>query len=218
MPELRVHTYLLKRKMKLKVLNTEGKETGREVELPEDVFGIEPNDHVIYLAVKQHMANKRQGTHKAKERNEVAGSTKKIKKQKGTGTARAGAITSPVFRGGGRIFGPRPRNYGFKLNKKVKELAKRSALSYKAKNNELVIVEDFSMDAPKTKQFAGIINKLSGGQKATLCIAEKNESIYLSSRNVPNNKVFDVNDLSTYEAMWPKVLILTEKSLEALKN
>ncbi len=204
--------------MKLKVLNTEGKETGREVELPEDIFGIEPNDHVIYLAVKQHMANKRQGTHKAKERNEVAGSTRKIKKQKGTGTARAGAITSPVFRGGGRVFGPRPRNYGFKLNKKVKDLAKRSALSYRARNNELVIVEDFVMDAPKTKQFAAILNNLSGGKKATLFIPERSEMIYLSSRNVPNRRVFDISDLSTYEAMWPKVLIMTEKSLETLKN
>ena len=176
--------------MELSVLNINGTETGRTVTLNEQIFGIEPNDHAIYLDVKQYLANQRQGTHKSKERGEIAGSTKKIKKQKGTGTARAGAITSPVFVGGGRVFGPRPRNYGFKLNKKVKQLARKSALSYKAQDNDIFVVENFELAAPKTKELINIANNLKiNDKKSVFVLPEENKNLYLSSRNLPGVSV-----------------------------
>jgi large subunit ribosomal protein L4 len=176
--------------MELNVVNIEGKETNRKVELPDSIFGIEPNDHAIYLDVKQYLANQRQGTHKSKERGEISGSTRKIKKQKGTGTARAGSIKSPIFRGGGRVFGPRPRNYGFKLNKKVKRLARMSALAYKAKEQAIVVVEDFNFDTPKTKEFANIRKNLNVADKRSLLVVpEVNKNVYLSSRNLPKSEV-----------------------------
>ena len=183
--------------MKVAVLDITGKETGRKVDLSDDVFGIEPNEHAIYLDVKQYMANQRQGTHKAKERAEITGSTKKIKRQKGTGTARAGSIKSPVFRGGGRIFGPRPRNYGFKLNKKVKQLARKSALSYKAKDNQITVLEAFSFDEPKTKNYTSLLTSLSLNEgKSLLVLDSSNENIYLSARNIKNAKVITADQLN----------------------
>lgn len=203
--------------MKLKVLNIEGKETGKEVELPAAIFGVEPNDHAIYLAVKQYMANGRQGTHKSKERNEIAGSTKKLKKQKGTGTARAGSIKSPVFRGGGRVFGPKPRNYSFKLNKKVKDLARNSAFTYKAQKEGIVIVEDLSMDTPKTKQFTNILKNLGAGdKKSLLLLPEHDKNVVLSSRNLPNSQVGVAAAASTYDVMNSQVLILAESAVKQL--
>ena len=176
--------------MEVKVLDTKGKATSKKVELADSVYGIEPNEHAVYLDVKQYLANQRQGTHKAKERGEIAGSTKKIKKQKGTGTARAGSIKSPVFRGGGRIFGPRPRNYGFKLNVKVKRLARKSALSAKAKADSLKVLEDFSFDAPKTKEFIQILNNLKvADSKILLITTNQNDNVYLASRNLKKAKV-----------------------------
>jgi len=205
--------------MKIKVFNIEGKETGKEVELPESVFGIEPNEHAIYLAVKQHQANGRQGTHKSKQRNEIAGSTKKLKKQKGTGGARAGSIKSPVFRGGGRIFGPQPRDYSFKLNKKVKDLARNSALSLKAKNNGLVIVEDISLDVPKVKEFARILSNLGAKDKKSLLLVSQNDNnLYLSSRNLPKSKVSVATDINTYDILNAQVLILGVSSLKNLEE
>lgn len=205
--------------MKLKVLNIDGKETGKEVELPESVFGVEPNDHAIWLAVRQFQANGRQGTHKSKERNEISGSTKKLKKQKGTGTARAGSIKSPLFRGGGRVFGPRPRTYGFKLNKKVKDLARNSAFAYKAKNDSIVVVEDFNMDAPKTKQFATILKNLGAENKKSLVlVAEKDQNVLLSSRNLRKATVTPVSMTNTFDVLNSEVLILAESSLKQLAN
>lgn len=205
--------------MKIKVFNIEGKETGKEVELPESVFGIEPNEHAIYLAVKQHQANGRQGTHKSKQRNEIAGSTKKLKKQKGTGGARAGSIKSPVFRGGGRIFGPQPRDYSFKLNKKVKDLARNSALSLKAKNNGLVIVEDISLEVPKVKEFARILSNLGAKDKKSLLLVSQNDNnLYLSSRNLPKSKVSVATDINTYDILNAQVLILGVSSLQNLEE
>ncbi len=203
--------------MELNVVNKEGKETNRKVELPDSIFGIEPNDHAIYLDVKQYLANQRHGTHKSKERGEISGSTRKIKKQKGTGTARAGSIKSPVFRGGGRVFGPRPRNYGFKLNKKVKRLARLSALAYKAKENAIVVVEDFSFDAPKTKEFASIRENLKVADKRSLVVVpELNKNVYLSSRNIPKSEVITLAELNTYEILKAKSLVLFESSVEKL--
>jgi len=203
--------------MELNVVNIEGKETNRKVELPDSIFGIEPNDHAIYLDVKQYLANQRHGTHKSKERGEISGSTRKIKKQKGTGTARAGSIKSPVFRGGGRVFGPRPRNYGFKLNKKVKRLARLSALAYKVKEQAIVVVEDFNFDAPKTKELAAIRKNLNVAEiRSLLVVPELNKNIYLSSRNIPKSEVITLAELNTYEILKAKSLVLFESSVEKL--
>ena len=205
--------------MELAVITTTGQETGRTVSLPESVFGITPNDHVIYLAVKQYLANQRQGTHKSKERAEIAGSTKKIKKQKGTGTARAGSIKSPVFRGGGRVFGPRPRNYGFKLNKKVKSLARNSALSYKASEQSIKVLEGFSFEQPRTKEFLSILKSLElDNQKTLLVLDADNENIYLSSRNLPKAAVTTVDTLNTYEILHADQVIIAEGAVEKFSS
>ncbi|WP_127846672.1 50S ribosomal protein L4 [Psychroflexus aestuariivivens] len=205
--------------MKVSVLDIQGKETGREVELSESVFGIEPNDHVIYLDVKQHLANKRQGTHKAKERAEIVGSTRKIKKQKGTGTARAGSIKSPIFKGGGRVFGPRPRDYHFKLNKKMKRLARRSALSQKMKSEALIIVEDFNFDKPRTKDYLNVLDNLNiRSKKSLLVLDESNKNVYLSSRNLKTAKAVTVSELNTYNILNSNVLLISEGKLEELQN
>ena len=205
--------------MELSVFNTSGLETGRKVVLDETIFGIEPNDHAIYLDVKQYQANKRQGTHKSKERWEVAYSTRKIKKQKGTGGARAGSIKSPVFVGGGRVFGPQPRDYSFKLNKKVKQLARLSALSYKAKENNVLVLEDFSFNAPKTKEFVQINKNLNLNDKKLLYIlSEQNKTIYLSSRNLEGKKVVTITDLNTYDIINASVLVFLESSINALQQ
>lgn len=201
--------------MKLQVFNKNGQNTGREVELPESIFGIEPNDHAIYLAVKQYLANQRQGTHKSKERNEVSGSTRKLKRQKGTGTARAGSIKSPVL-GGGRVFGPRPRDYSFKLNKKLKTLAKKSALSYKAKENNIIVLEDFNMEMPKTNQFARILQGLGVADKKTLLVLNQhNPNVALSARNIPKTRVLTANTLSPYTILNCQKLIISESAVEA---
>ncbi len=203
--------------MELAILNTSGEDTGRKIELNDLVFGIEPNEHAMYLDVKQYLANQRQGTHKSKERAEIAGSTRKIKKQKGTGTARAGSIKSGVFRGGGRIFGPRPRNYSFKLNKKLKQLARRSALSLKAQNNTLLVVEDFNFETVKTKSFIELQNNLKvSDKKVLLVLTEDNKNIYLSSRNLKNVEVVRVSDLATYDIMKASTLLFVESSLKGL--
>ncbi len=205
--------------MKLEVLNIQGEKTGRSVDLPEDIFGIEPNEHAVYLAVKQFLANQRQGTHKAKERGEVAGSTRKLKRQKGTGTARAGDIKNPVFRGGGRIFGPRPRKYTVRLNKKVKRLARKSALSDKAAAGNILIVEDFSFEAPKTKEFINILQQLEvNGQKTVLVTSDFEKEVYLSSRNLPKTETVRATDLNTYEIMNAGKLILSEGAVEKIKE
>jgi large subunit ribosomal protein L4 len=205
--------------MELSVLNIEGKETGRKVTLNEQIFGIEPNDHAIYLDVKQYLANQRQGTHKSKERAEVSGSTRKIKKQKGTGGARAGSIKSPTIRGGGRIFGPRPRNYGFKLNKKVKELARKSALTYKASENSILVLEDFNMEAPKTKQMLAIKSNLQIADKKSLFVLPvENNNIYLSSRNLQDVSVVIASELNTYQILNAKTIILLEGSVQKIEE
>lgn len=205
--------------MKLKVVNIEGKETSKSVELKDSVFGVEPNDHAIYLAVKQFLANQRQGTHKTKERAEVTGSTRKIKRQKGTGTARAGSIKNPIFRGGGRVFGPKPHKYGFKLNKKVKDLARKSALSYKSKDNAIVVVEDFNLEKPATKEFFRILTNLGADEKkSVMLMPEKNENIYLSSRNISNASVSLATGLNTYDIMNAQLLILTEGSVKKIEE
>jgi len=205
--------------MDVAVLTTHGKDTGRKVTLDDSIFGVEPNDHAIYLDVKQYLANQRQGTHKAKGRAEVNRSTRKIKRQKGTGGARAGSLKSPVFVGGGRIFGPEPRDYSFKLNKKVKRLARVSALSYKAKNDQILVVEDFSFDTPKTKQLAQIQKDLNiSGKKVLFVFSETNENIYLSSRNLPGSKVSMLSDLNTYGIMDASVLVLSEGAVQALQS
>ncbi|WP_439181577.1 50S ribosomal protein L4 [Carboxylicivirga taeanensis] len=201
--------------MELNVLTLEGKETGRKVILPDTVFGIEPSDHAIYLDVKQYLANNRQGTHKSKERAEIAGSTRKIKKQKGTGTARAGSIKSPVFVGGGRVFGPRPRNYRFKLNKKLKQLARKSALAYKAQQQMITVLEDFNFEAPKTKDYAAMITNLKmNGQRSLLVLKEANDNIYRSARNIQRADVVTLAELNTYDIMKAKNLVLVESSVE----
>ncbi len=205
--------------MKVAVLDINGKDTGRKAELSKDVFGIEPNDHAIYLDVKQYLANQRQGTHKAKERAEIAGSTRKIKKQKGTGTARAGSIKSPVFRGGGRIFGPRPRSYSFKLNKNLKRLARKSALSIQAKDNNLVVIEDFNFDTPKTKNFVNVLKALELDTKKSLFVlGESNNNVYLSSRNLKSSKVVNNSRLSTYGILNANKVVITESSLEGINS
>ena len=205
--------------MKVAVLDINGKDTGRKVELSKEVFGIEPNDHAIYLDVKQFLANQRQGTHKSKERAEIAGSTRKIKKQKGTGTARAGSIKSPVFRGGGRIFGPRPRSYSFKLNKNLKQLARKSALSIQAKDNNLVVVEDFNFDTAKTKNFTNVLKALELESKKSLFVMSgSNNNVYLSSRNLKTSKVVSNSGLNTYGILNAGKVVISESSLEEIKN
>jgi len=204
--------------MELAVLNIQGKETGRKVNLNDSIFGIEPNDHAIYLDSKQFMANTRQGTAKSKERGEIAGSTRKIKRQKGTGTARFGSIKNPLFRGGGRVFGPKPRLYGFKLNKKVKQLARKSALSYKASTNNIIILEDFSFEAPKTKEFVKLGNNLKiADKKSVFVLTEQNKNIYLSSRNLQGVEVVIAGELSTYKIMKASTLILAESAVDVLQ-
>jgi large subunit ribosomal protein L4 len=205
--------------MEVAVLTTAGKETGRKIELKDSIFGIEPNDHAIYLDVKQFLASQRQGTHKSKQRAEIAGSTRKIKRQKGTGTARAGSIKSPVFRGGGRIFGPEPRDYTFKLNKKVKQLARLSALSYKAKGDAILVVEDFNFEAPKTKEFINLLNKLKISDKKSLMVLdETNKNIYLSSRNLKSSRIVTVSELNTYEILHATNIVFIESSLKHLQE
>ena len=205
--------------MKVAVLDINGKDTDRKVELSKEVFGIEPNDHAIYLDVKQYLANQRQGTHKSKERAEIAGSTRKIKKQKGTGTARAGSIKSPVFRGGGRIFGPRPRSYSFKLNKNLKQLARKSALSIQAKDNNLVVVEDFNFDTAKTKNFTNVLKALELESKKSLFVMSgSNNNVYLSSRNLKTSKVVNNSGLNTYGILNAGKVVISESSLEEIKN
>lgn len=205
--------------MKLDVLNIQGDKTGRAIELPADIFGIEPNEHAVYLAVKQYLANQRQGTHKAKERGEIVGSTKKVKRQKGTGTARAGDIKNPLFRGGGRIFGPRPHAYTVRLNKKVKRLARKSALSGKAAAGQIVVLEDFSFEAPKTREFLNILNNLNlNEQKTVLVTADLEKEVILSSRNLKKSNVTRAEDLNTYEILGANTLILSEGAIEKIKE
>jgi large subunit ribosomal protein L4 len=204
--------------MELAVINIKGKETGRKVKLNDSIFGIEPNDHAIYLDTKQFLANQRQGTHKSKQRGEIAGSTRKIKRQKGTGTARAGSIKNPLFRGGGRIFGPTPRYYGFKLNKKIKQLARKSALSYKASSNNIIVLEDFSFEAPKTKEMVKMGTSLNiANKKSLIVLPEQNKNIYLSSRNVQGIEVVTAGQLSTYEIMKASTLVLVESAVDVLQ-
>lgn len=205
--------------MKVSVLSSSGEDTGRKVELSKDVFGVEPNDHAIYLDVKQYLAHQRQGTHKSKERAEIAGSTRKIKKQKGTGTARAGSIKSPIFRGGGRVFGPKPRKYGIKLNKKLKALARKSALAYKAADKDISVLEDFSFDAPGTKNYAGFLSKLSVADKKTLLVlSQDDKNVFLSSRNLKNAAVTTADKINTYDLLNADKLLLCEGSIEKIEN
>ena len=203
--------------MEINVLNINGQETGRKVTLNESVFGIEPNDHVLYLDVKQYLANQRQGTHKSKERSEVSGSTRKLGRQKGGGGARRGDINTPVLVGGGRVFGPKPRDYRFKLNKKVKVLARKSALSYKAQENAIMVVEDFNMEAPKTKDFVNIAKNLKvEGKKALFVLSELNKNVYLSARNLQRTGVMVASQLNAYSVLNADVLVVTENSLKTI--
>jgi large subunit ribosomal protein L4 len=205
--------------MEVAVKNINGKDTKKKVTLSDDIFGIEPNDHAIYLDVKQYLANQRQGTHKAKERAEIAGSTRKLKKQKGTGTARMGSVKSPVLRGGGRVFGPQPRDYSIKLNKKLKKLARKSALSYKAKDGAIHVIEDFSFEAPKTSKFADLLKSFdSADKKSLMLLAEPNKSIYLSSRNFKGSKVLMYSELNTYEILEAKNIFIIESSLSNIES
>ncbi|WP_179415238.1 50S ribosomal protein L4 [Mucilaginibacter tundrae] len=205
--------------MEVKVLNVSGKETGAKVQLPESVFGIEPNDHAIYLDVKQFLANQRQGTHKSKQRNEIAGSTRKLYKQKGTGGARAGSVKSPLFNGGGRVFGPQPRDYSFKLNKKLKALARKSALSYKAKDNNVVVLEDFNFDSIKTKNYIQMVADLNVTDVRTLLVlATADNNVYLSSRNLKKAKVITADQLNTYDVLNAGKLLLTAGAVKTLEE
>lgn len=205
--------------MQIDVLNISGAKTGRSVELPEAIFGIEPNDHVIYLAVKQYLAAQRQGTHKVKTRLEVKGSSKKLHKQKGTGGSRKGNIRNPLYKGGGTIFGPKPRSYDFKLNQKVKGLAKCSALSYKVKENSLIVLEEMSMDKPRTKDFVAILNNLQAADKKVLILTNSdNDNLFLSFRNLPNVLGYQFHDMNTYDIMNADVLVLTEESAKAISE
>jgi large subunit ribosomal protein L4 len=205
--------------MKINVVDTNGKEIGRQVDLPDSLFGIEPNEHVMYLAVKQYLANQRQGTHSARERGEIRGSTRKIKRQKGTGTARAGSIKNPLFRKGGRIFGPRPRSYELKLNKKVKSLARASALSVKAKADSIVVLEDFSFDKPKTKEYVNVLKNLGiEGKKVLHLIGEPDKVLFLSSRNIQKTKLKEVRQLNTYEILNSDKLVFFESAIEKIKE
>ena len=205
--------------MEIKVLNKEGKVTSKKVKLSQSVFAIEPNDHAIYLDVKQYLANQRQGTHQARERGEIIGSTRKIKKQKGTGTARAGSIKNPLFRGGGRVFGRRPKDYGFKLNKKLKVLARKSALSYKAKNNNIVVLEELSFKSPKTKDFVSVLKNLNiDGEKSLFVTSQKDDNTLLSSRNLSNTKVITAEMLNTYDILHSDKLIISDKAFVQIEN
>ncbi|WP_297450696.1 50S ribosomal protein L4 [uncultured Alistipes sp.] len=205
--------------MEIAIYNISGKETGKKAVLKDEIFGIEPNDHAIYLDVKQYLANQRQGTHKSKQRNEVAGSTRKLKKQKGTGGARCGSILSPLFPGGGRVFGPVPRDYSFKLNKKLKQLARKSALAYKAKNEALTVVEDFTIETPKTKEFIGITKNLNlEGKKILLVLPETNAGVALSARNLQNVKIVLASNLNTYDVMNAGNLVIAEGSVEVINQ
>ena len=205
--------------MKLAVLDIKGKETGRKADLSDAVFAIEPNEHAVYLDVKQYLAHQRQGTHKAKERAEIAGSTRKIKKQKGTGTARAGSIKSPIFRGGGRIFGPRPKDYSQKLNKNVKRLARKSALSIKSKEEAIFVLEDFNFDSPKTKDFVGVLKSLGlENKKSLFVLGDSNNSVYLSSRNFKGSEVITSSEISTYKILNANNIVLLEGALEGLES
>ena len=205
--------------MEVKVLDINGKDTGRKVQLSDSVFAIEPNNHAVYLDVKQYLANQRQGTHKAKERAEVTGSTRKIKKQKGTGTARAGSVKSPLFKGGGTVFGPRPRSYSFKLNKGLKRLARKSAFSIKAKESNIVVVEDFNFEAPNTKNFINVLKALGlENKKSLFVLGESNKNVYLSSRNLKASNVVTSSELSTYAILNANNLVLLEGSLELIEE
>ncbi|QEC54059.1 LSU ribosomal protein L4P [Anseongella ginsenosidimutans] len=205
--------------MELKVFDITGKETGNKVTLSDEVFGIEPNDHAIYLDVKQYLANQRQGTSKSKQRNEISGSTRKLHRQKGTGGSRKGSIKSPVFRGGGRIFGPQPRDYGFKLNKKTKKLARKSALSHKAKENNIVVLADFNFDAPKTKNYLNLINSLKlDGVKSMLVLPGNDKNIFLSSRNLQKANVISAGDLNTYDVLNAGKLLITESAVKTIEE
>lgn len=205
--------------MQIEVLNISGKKTAKKVDLIDSIFAAEPNDHCIYLDVKSILANQRQGTHKSKERAEIARTTKKLKRQKGTGGARAGSMKSPVFVGGGRAFGPRPRDYSFKLNKKVKNLARISALTYKAKGNAITVLEDFNFEAPKTKNFVDLIKNLNLDSKKTLfIIGAKNDNVYLSSRNLPGSKVITASDINTYDILHADNVILAESSVKVIET
>jgi len=205
--------------MKIAVLDNKGKDTGRKVELSDAIFGIEPNDHAVYLDVKQYLANKRQGTHKSKERADIKGSTRKIKKQKGTGTARAGSIKSPIFRGGGRVFGPRPKDYSFKLNKNLKRLARKSALSIKAKENNVIVLEDFDFDTPKTKNFIEVLKALSvEDKKSMFVLGASNNNVYLASRNLKRTNVVNASNINTYSVIDTNKLILVESALEEIES
>ncbi|MEE3446204.1 MAG: 50S ribosomal protein L4 [Prevotella sp.] len=205
--------------MELNVLNIKGQETGRKVTLNDAIFGIEPNDHVIYLDVKQYLANQRQGTAKAKERSEHAGSTRKLGRQKGGGGARHGDINSPLLKGGGRVFGPTPRDYGFKLNKKVKALARKSALSYKAQENAIIVVEDFEFEAPKTKEFLAVAKNLKvDGKKLLVVLPESNKNVYLSARNLQKSECILAANVNTYKVLNADVMVVTEKSLEVING
>ena len=204
--------------MEVKVLDINGKETGRKVQLSDSVFAIEPNKHAVYLDVKQYLANQRQGTHKAKERAEVAGSTRKIKKQKGTGTARAGSAKNPLFKGGGTVFGPRPRSYSFKLNKNLKRLARKSAFSLKVKESNLVVVEDFTFDTPNTKNFINVLKSLGlENKKSLFVLGDTNKNVYLSSRNLKTSNVVTTSELSTYSILNAKSLVLLEGSVDVIE-
>lgn len=205
--------------MELNVFNIKGEDTGKKVTLNDAVFGIEPNEHAIYLDVKQFMANNRQGTHKSKERSEISGSTRKLKKQKGTGGARSGDINSPVMVGGGRVFGPKPRDYSFKLNKKVKALARKSALAFKASDKAITIVEDFNFEAPKTKEFIEIVKKLQlSDKKLLLVLSDQNKNVYLSARNLPKAKVVTVSELNTYKILDCENVVLVESSVAVVNE
>jgi len=205
--------------MKIEVLNKEGNSTGRQVDLPADVFGVEPNEHAVYLAVKQYHAAQRQGTHKTKEKGEIKASTRKIKRQKGTGTARAGSVKSGIFRGGGRFFGPKPRNYSIKLNKKVKSIARNSALTSKMNAGQIMVVEDFSFEAPRTKDYASILQSLKvADQKTLLVTSEYDQIVHLSSRNLAKAKVTVAKDINVYDVLNANTIILSEKSVEKIKE
>ena len=204
--------------MEVKVFDKSGKATSKSVKLADSVFAIEPNDHAIYLDVKQHLANRRQGTHKAKERADITGSTKKIKKQKGTGTARAGSIKSPIFRGGGRVFGPRPRNYSFKLNIKLKRLARKSALSYKAKESNIIVMDDLNYDSPKTKEFIGLLNNMKVSNDKVLFIVANDSNVYLSSRNLKRAKVVQADSVSTYDVLNAGKVVIAKSSIEIIEK
>ncbi len=205
--------------MKIEVFNIQGEKTGRTVELPDDIFGIEPHEHSVYLSVKQYLANQRQGTHKSKERSEIAGSTRKLHRQKGTGGSRKGDIKNPLYHGGGRIFGPKPRDYSQQLNKKVKALARKSALSSKAKSDAIVVIEDFAFEAPKTKAYLNILKALNLDEKKTLLVTpEYEKEVLLSVRNLPNAAITRAGDLNTYEILRANTLILSEGSIEKIKE